>query len=160
MFDGMMYKTDYKLEWHHEHYTDIDRHKANTTQEASLHLSWPDLCPSGIVPRYATVYETPVFGGRSNRNGAGWVHLFGLGYDLEVAELPNPLNLGWDIVYNDGLGSGMPHDWAYSTLSAKTKMAVAENLSLIPAVYYQITMDKATADDDILYSTVSMKYDF
>ncbi|MFC1676141.1 hypothetical protein ACFL3G_03635 [Planctomycetota bacterium] len=162
VFQEESYATNYNISVGYEHYYGRTRHKANTTWEWVGAFSWPNILKSGIVPSYIVHYETPVSGGDANRKVAGWMHRFRLGYDLQAPELTvQPLHLSAELAYDDGFGAGSDHDWSYATFGVSTKFKITENLSFIPGLYQQISMEDTTATrKDITYTILTMKYKF
>lgn len=159
-FEGEPHQTNYNISVGYEYYPGLSRPKANTTWEWILALSWPELLDSGIVPAYIVHYEYPVSGGDTNAYVSGWVHRFLLSYDLDVPELENPLHLSAEVAYLDGLG-GREHDWAYNTYGISTKFTLAEDLTLVPGLYHQISIgDTVSKAKDITYTQISLKYKF
>jgi len=163
MFDGQPYVTNYNLSVGYEHYPGLARHRSGTTWEWIFAFSWPQLLANGIVPRYTAHYEYAAGTDYTKQTGAdipsGWVHRFGLGYDIETTSLPNPLHLSSEVGYYDGLG-GQVHDWAYANIGLSTSFDLGKGVRLIPAVYHQISMDKSINDDDVTYVMLSMRYKF
>lgn len=162
LFDDATYKTKYKIRWRYKNYPDRPR-KAKNSQEWQFKFSWPKILPvENLFPYYTVYYEYPAGSNYDNRNITGWLHLFGLGYDLSIPELPNPLRLSADVSYRDGLGGGTKdHDWSHATLGISTKFKVTDNLSFVPALYHQITMDDSVCKrDDITYCHLSLKHKF
>jgi hypothetical protein len=160
LFDDARYLTKYDISVGYEYYPGLARQKANTTYEWIYSFSWPKLLPGGLVPSYIAHYEYPASGGDVNRKVAGWVHRFLLGYNFDVEALPNPLNLSAEVAYYDGLGNRV-NDWAYHTFGLSTKFDITENLTFIPRVYHQTTMDRSISKHkDITYAMLSMKYKF
>jgi len=88
LFEGEPLATNYNISCGYEHYTGLARDAANTTFEWIFAFSWPNLTPQGIVPNYIAHYEYPAGSGYTHHDVTGWVHRFGLGYDLTVIELP------------------------------------------------------------------------
>ena len=166
LFQGQSYVTDYKLRWAYEHYPNIARHKFKTTNEWKFSFSWPKLLDNGLVPQYAAYYEYPAGSGYANDDVTGWVHQFGFGYDMPVTEiLPHMpeqnIHLSADISYRDGIGGkAKDSDWSHATFGASTKLKITEDISLIPAVFYQLSMDDSVSTRDHLYSTLCMRYQF
>jgi len=162
LFEDETYATNYNLSVGYEHYTGLARNVAYTTFEWILALSWPNVISEGIVPKYIAHYEYPAGSGYLHDDVTGWVHRFGLGYNLDVAELPAPLHVSGEVAYNDGLGgSAKDHDWSYACFGVSTKYRLTDNLTFVPCVYYQITIDKSTnPDKDLTYCVLSMKYKF
>ncbi|MFC1738106.1 hypothetical protein ACFL1G_03540 [Planctomycetota bacterium] len=161
LFDDEPYKTKYKVAWIYKHYYDSPRNARNV-QAWTLNLSWPEILGStGLVPYYVSYYDYP----SGSHYGlvdhwAGWVHCFGLGYDLQVPELPNPLHLTSEIAYTDGLRAA-EHDWSYATFGVSTSFELSENMAFVPGIYHQISMeDSVNSRNDITYCKISMKYKF
>ena len=165
LFEDESYATKYNISAGYEHYTGLARNRSNTTWEWILALSWPNMLPEGFVPSYIAHYEyaagsdytkTPSGGDMPS----GWVHRFILGYDLDAPELPVPIHLSSELAYTDGLG-GAAHDWSYATFGLSTTFEIDDNLSFVPGVYQQISMeDTVSKRKDITYCILSMKYKF
>ena len=160
LFEGEPYATNYNLSVGYEHYPGLARNKANTTFEWIFAFSWPNILPKGLVPSYIAHYEYPAGSNYNYSYITGWVHRFKLGYDLNVSEIPEPLHLSSEIAYTDGLG-GAAHDWSYTTFGVSTKFKMSDNLSFIPGLYHQISMDDSVCKrDNVTYCKLSMKYKF
>ena len=160
LFTDSTYLTNYDLSVAYESYTGLSRKKANTTYEWVFAFSWPKLLPHNLTPAYIAHYEYPAFSGQANRKNVGWVHRFLLTYDINTSNLKNPLKLTTEIAYYDGLGNRVS-DWAYFTTSLATKFNITKNLSFIPGLYHQITMDDSISENkNITYTMLSAKYKF
>jgi len=159
VFQGMSYATNYNISLGYEHYPGLARNKANTTFEWIFAFSWPNIMPKGFVPSYIAYYEYPAGSNYEHHNITGWVHRFGLGYDLNLPEIPKPIHLSSEVAYTDGLG-GAAHDWSYATFGISTGFKVTDNLSFVPGIYHQISMDDSVATRDVTYCILSMKYKF
>lgn len=160
-FKDARYEMKYDLGVQYEHYYKINSNNANTTWEWKFAFSWPKLIGNGLVPNYTAYYEYPAHNNDIYRDKAGWVHQFGLSYDLNTSQLPNPLRLSADVSYTDGLGgSSKDHDWSHATLGVSTKFKISENLSFVPGLYHQISMDDSVCKRDVTYCKLSMKYKF
>ena len=161
LFDGENYQTNYNISVGYEHYYGLARNVANTTYEWIFAFSWPNICPKGIVPRYIVHYEYPAGSNYVHHDVAGWVHRFGLGYNLECPQLQMPFHLSAEIVYNDGLGGkAVEHDWSHATFGLSTKYNITENLIFVPGIYHQLSMEDSVNTHDVTYAVVSMKYKF
>ena len=154
-------------------------------QELHAILSWPKICPAGIVPTYVlvkmwpsesssfsgsrssllTLMGVPGFGG----SASGWAHIFMLDYSFPIegliAEMPeHMLNLHTELVYNDGVGpvgNRVDSDWTNAVFGLTTNIDLQENLVLTPGVHHQITMDSSVNDDkDETWVTLSATYMF
>ena len=160
IFENKSYATNFDISVGYEHYPGLSRNTANTTWEWIYALSWPNLLPQGFVPSYIVHYEYPASSGNPNRRVAGWVHRFKLAYDLNIPQVPLPIQLSSEIAYNDGLG-GRIHDWAYANFGVSSKVKICENMMFIPGVYQQVTLDDSTSKrKDITYCILSMRYKF
>jgi len=160
LFGGKPYAMNYNISVGYEHYPGLARDKANTTYEWIFAFSWPNILPEGFVPSYIAHYEYPAGSGYKYNYITGWVHRFILGYDLNVSELPKPIHLSSEVAYTDGLG-GAAHDWSYATFGASTQFEISDNLTFVPGLYHQISMDDSVCKrDDVTYCKLSMKYKF
>lgn len=163
LFDGEAYRTKYKAIWEYWNWYDRARTIGNS-QRLRFEFSWPELLGNGLVPKYTASYCYPAGSGYGNNKTSGWLHIFGLDYNISAFDLPNPVKLSADVTYRDGSGcttaSPKDHDWSHATFGLSTKFKLADNLSLTPGIYYQATMDKSLSDRDILYTMVSLKYKF
>jgi len=164
LFEGQSYATNYDISAGYEHYPGLARHRSNTTWEWILAMSWPNIMPEGLVPGYIAHYEYAAGSNYTKPSGAdmpsGWVHRFILGYDLETTQIPAPLHLSSEVAYTDGLG-GAAHDWSYATFGLSTEFPIADNLSFLPGVYHQVSMDDSVCKrKDVTYCILSMRYKF
>ena len=159
VYDGEAYATNYALSWVFYDYPDMASNDADM-QEFNLALSWPDLCPAGVVPSYTIICMWPSEGGGAARDNGGFIHVFGLGYDIEVAELPSPLSFGCAAVYNDDAGAAnVDHDWTHILWSLSTSFDCGTG-TLSPAVYYQTSMDDSVNTEDEFWVGVSYGLNF
>jgi len=160
LFEDTSYATDYNISVGYEHYPGLARHKANTTYEWVFAFAWPDILLAGCIPSYIAHYEYPAESGEAYNHITGWVHRFGLSYDLSVPAIPQALRLSSEVAYTDGLGRAS-HDWSYAVFGLSTVLRMGDNISLVPGVYHQITMDDSVGQrKDITYCKVSLKYKF
>lgn len=160
LFDGESYLTKYKFFWGFETYPDRPK-KIGNVQAWKFAFSWPKLLPAGLIAKYIAHYEYPAGSGYNNSEYTGWLHRFGLGYDWNVPELPNPLHLSAEAAYRDGLGGGTKdHDWSHATLGISTKFKITDNLSFVPGLYHQISMDDSVCERDVTYCKLGLKYKF
>jgi len=147
---------------------DIDR------QELFANFSWPAIAGCGVIPSYTVVYVWPDESGRkpqaccttrSNsfwRQGAGFVHIFGLGKDVPLpgASKQN-IRLSADAVYNDGMGGttggNADHEWSHVNWGAQTNIVVDDTTTFTPGIVYQTTMDRSvnTSDEWWFFLTLS-----
>ncbi len=164
-FKDRVYETKFRVDWIYKDYYKRASEKSDA-QNMIFDFSWPNILPiKNLSPYYIADYEYPAGSNYGNRTISGFVHRFGLAYNLTIPELPKPLKLTAETAYNDGFNNKpshyIDHDWAYSTFGISTVIPVNKNLSFVPALYQQITMDKSVNDKhDITYCKISMKYKF
>jgi hypothetical protein len=180
-YEGETYATNYKVGWVYYRYPNEPRSgsthasaQAADMQELFAKLSWPDICPAGIVPSYTLLTMWPSEGNSQARKNSGWAHIFGLGYDLSVTgllpDVPEQImHLSAEIVYNDGVAPGVvigsasgtvEHDWSHVIFGASTDFDIGNNMTLTPGVFYQCSMEDTVNTEDEYGATVSVKYPF
>ncbi len=160
LFKNEPYATNYNISCGYEYYPGLARNKANTTYEWIFAFAWPNIMPKRFTPSYIAHYEYPAGSNYKYHNITGWVHRFGLSYDLDVPELPQALRLSSEVAYTDGLG-GAAHDWSYATFGLSTGFKISDSLSFVPGIYHQISMDDSVCKrDDVTYCILSMKHEF
>jgi hypothetical protein len=180
MFNGQSYAMNYRLGWVLYNYPDqptkgsalppFERPAFNASlQELNAIMSWPEICPIGIVPTYVLVKMWPhrsgsYSGSRSSLalppamvgTASGWAHIFMLDYSFTVADLiPNnpeqKINLHSEFVFNDGVspvGTNVDHDWTNMVFGISTDINLENNLFLTPGVYHQRTFDDSINEDE------------
>jgi hypothetical protein len=158
--EGETYATNYAIGWMYYTFPDQPSGGSLTSsatsailsdlQEIFVSLSWPDICPAGVVPSYTVVRMWASESGSAisralSNIGAGgfggWLHVLGMGYDLPVEdllpELPEQiLHLSLSMTYNDGV-LGVDNDWSHAVLGATTVFDLGNDLTLTRGVYYQ-----------------------
>lgn len=146
-WDGESYATNYAASWVFYDYPDMASNDADF-QEFNFAFAWPDLCPYGVVPSYIYAHMWPSEGGGAVRGAGGPIHIFSLNYGLETASLPNPVDLGWQLVYNDGAyGASVNHDWSHMVWSATTTFD-CEVGTFTPGIFYQTSMNDSVNKND------------
>lgn len=161
LFGDGRFKTDYEVKWLYYDYFRQSSGEADS-QELDLSLSWPDICPLGIVPNYTLSY---LYAARGSSPAAdlkmeGFLHTFGFTYDFNAPKVELPLTFSWDITYNDGQGgSDFDHEWAYTTWGLSSYIEFGPG-GFTPAIYYQRTMDKSVNEEDELWCSFSYTIDF
>jgi uncharacterized protein (TIGR02001 family) len=165
LFEGETYATDYRVGWLYYNYPD-NPPSALDMQEFFAELSWPNICPAGIVPSYTIIRMWPATSNSSVSSADGWIHIVGLGYDWTVEGLlpetqEQTLHLSADLVYNDGAGGvAVDHDWSHMLFGVSTDFEVADNLTFTPALYYQASMENTVNTQDEFWVGLSLKYKF
>ncbi len=178
IYEDETYATNYKIAWGYYGYPDEPRSGSPTGQAADFQeflvsLSWPKLCPAGLVPSYTVIAMWPSEGKSVYNDNGGWLHIFGIGYDLTVPELTPELSeqvvhLSADLVYNDGVGASyapggngsVDHDWSHFVFGISTDFDLGNNLAFCPGLYFQASMDDSVNDHDETWVSLSLKYKF
>ena len=178
IYEDEIYATNYRLAWGYYGYPDEPRAgtasgQAADFQEFLVSLSWPELCPAGVVPSYTVVRMWPSEGESALNDNGGWLHIFGLGYDLTIPELTPEISeqvvhLSADLVYNDGVGAAyapggngsVDSDWSHFVFGISTDFDLGNNLAFSPGLYFQASMDDSVNDDDETWVSLSLKYKF
>jgi len=140
---------------------------AADAHEVGLQVAMPEITGVGVVPSY---FIGRIWPARSNSDldgdYAGWVHIFGLNYDLALPgltpETPEQVvSFSASAVYNDGFaGAGVDHDWSHALFGVSTSFELAENVHLTPAFYYQSSWeDTVNPEDEMVFSIgASLKF--
>lgn len=187
LFTDESYATQYMIGWRYFNFPDapLDGMPPGTSgdidlQEIHAVMSWPQILPvEGLVPTYVLVKLWPSESGSfvgsqdipsvTSGTASGFAHIFMLDYSLPVEgflpDVPEQvLRLHAEVVFNDGVdprGIGVDHDWSNAVFGIATDFELAENVTLTPAVYHQVTMDKTINDDkDETWFTLGVKYEF
>jgi len=167
LYEYETYATDYTAGWMYYHYPEgpgAGETVSDDWQEMFVTLSWPEICPEGVVPSY-TVIKMWASEEASPSNGiSGWLHVLGLGYDLPVEGLlPDTpeqiLHLSAATVYNDEVGiSGS--DWSHAVFGVSTDFDLGNDCTLRPGVYYQSSWEDDVNTSDELWCSVGVSYAF
>jgi hypothetical protein len=181
LFEGESYATNYATGWVYYGFPDEPRSgssaasaQAADMQEFFAALSWPSICPAGIVPSYTILTMWPSEGDSAGSGNSGWAHVLGIGYDWNVPGLlpdtpEQTLHLTAAMVYNDGVAPGVvigpasgsiDHDWSHAVFGISTDFDLGNNLSFTPALYYQSSWEDTVNTEDETWVTLSMKYKF
>jgi hypothetical protein len=164
ILEGETYQTDWSLSWIYYDYPDATSENRDL-QEYNLVLSWPDICPAGIVPHYAFVQLWPAQGGGDVASASGFVHVFGFSYDFAAPPiLPDTteqtLNLTWDVVFNDGAGGAtVDHDWSHIVWGLSTAIECGPG-TFTPAIYYQTSMEDSVNEENEFWTGLSYTVSF
>jgi len=159
VFEDKPWAMNYNFSVGYEHYPGLARHRANTTYEWIFAFSWPNILPAGLIPSYIAHYEYPAEGGEAYNHITGWVHRFCLAYNMSLPDIPQTLRLSSEVAYTDGLG-GASHDWSYATFGLSTSLKLGENISFVPGLYHQLSMDDSVNTNDVTYTMLSLRCAF
>ena len=179
--------TQYMIGWRYFYFPDapLDGIPAGSSGEIDLQeihavFSWPNILQvEGLVPTYVLVKLWPAesnsFVGSQNLLGttpgtaSGFAHIFMLDYGMTIPGLSSDtpeqaINIHSEVVFNDGVdprGIGVDHDWTNAVFGVSMPFELAENVTLTPGVYYQVTMDDSINDDqDETWMTLGLSYSF
>jgi hypothetical protein len=165
LLEDESYATDITLNYIYYDFIDAPD-KFRDVEEIGVGFAWPNVCPGGVVPSY---YAGRVWPAKSKSDlpgdVAGWVHIFGLGYDMTVPgilpETPEQvISLSAALVYNDGCGGDeVDQDFSHATFGAAAPMPIGE-VTFTPAIYWQASFDDSVNTEDELYVGVSLSYSF
>ncbi len=167
LYEYETYATNYTVGWMYYNFPDgpwVPQGPCIDLQEFFATLSWPEICPEGVVPSYTVIKlwnneeYSPV------NAYSGFLHVLGLSYDLPMEGLlPDTpeqiLNLSVATVYNDGV-LGADHDWSHAVLGVSTGFDLGNDCTLTPGVYYQSSWDNSVNPSDEFWATVGVSYAF
>ena len=180
LFMDESYAMQYLLGWRYFYHPDAPLDAAPgmsiDLQEIHAVMSLPKILPvEGLVPTYVLVKlwpaESGAFVGSAGPPGtaSGFAHIFMLDYGLPIEDLlpempEQVLKLHGEVVFNDGVdprGIGVDHDWTNAVFGISTDFNLADNVTLTPGLYYQVTMDETINDDqDETWCTLGLRYSF
>ena len=165
-----VYQTNYKVGWRYYDYTKTST-KDNDMQEFFLEFDMPNIIGNGLTPRGAWYQMWNSESGGANSGAGGGIFAIGVGYDFTLEQAPEvPLNVSWDIVYNDGTGApteagyavgDVVHDWSHQVFGLSTVMdCPGTDAKIVPAIYWQNSFEDSVNDSDELWAGVSFSLDF
>ena len=161
LFEDSRFKTDYQIRWQYYDFFDNPSAAADL-QEFRLNIWLPELLRSKIVPRYHFSY---LYSAKSNSDISalepeGFLHIFGLNYDLENISPSIPLNFDWLLTYRDGWGGKkFAHDWTHTTFGLSTTIPFAKG-TLTPHIHYQISMEDTINTHNELFTCLTYNISF
>ena len=183
LFEGQTYTTAYTIGWVYYDYPDRASkgpktqtrplipvaHTLADLQEIYTVFAWPKITGiEGLVPCYIVAHAWPARSHSNATDNGGWVHAFGLNYDVPMnvlsPDLPAKqiLKLISLAAYNSGVGAtgNVDHDWSHAVFGLLTDFKLTENLTFTPGIYYQVSMDDSINDDDETWCGLTMTYSF
>jgi len=165
VYEGDDWETTVRVQTVYRDFIDIHSEAADDV-EVGVQIAMPNLCTAGFVPSYYVGKLWPAQGsagvGKVDLPVGynGWVHVFGLSYDLTVegltADTPEQVfTFSAATVYNDGFaGAAVDHDWSHALFGVSTEFELAENVSLRPAFYYQSSWEDTVNPEDEMWVSV------
>ena len=173
LYEYETYATDYQIGWAYYNFPDgpwpavaPEDPTSMDLQEFFATLSWPEICPEGVVPSYTIIKMWPYEERSSLAEYSGWLHILGVGYDLPVEgllpDIPEQiLHLSAAMVYNDDV-SELPSDsdWSHAVFGVTTDFDLGNDCTLTPGVYYQSSWEDDVNPSDELWCSVGVSYAF
>jgi hypothetical protein len=171
LYEYETYAMDYTVGWMYYYFPDGPAPQAELWpgesdcmdfQEAFATLSWPEMCPEGVVPSYTVIKMWPAKENSWSSDVSGWLHILGVSYDLPIEGLlPNTpeqiLNLSVAAVYNDGV-LDVDSDWSHAVFGVTTDFDLGNDCTLRPGIYYQAAFEADLNDE--LWASVGVSYAF
>ena len=165
-----VYQTNYKVGWRYYDFTKAST-KDNDMQEFLLEFDMPNIIGNGFVPRGAWYQMWNSESGGANSGAGGSIFALGFGYDFTLEQAPElPMTFSWDIVYNGGAGAPteagvavgeVAHDWSHQVFGLSTVIdCPVTNGKIIPAIYWQDSLEDTVNDSDELWAGISFSMDF
>ncbi len=167
LMTGDAAQVDYALTYtYYDYYT----HSSSFAdmQDLALALSMPKVFgESGFVPKYTVAYSwsgrpgpTPGAMGQRSSGPAGFVHVVGLDYNVQLGELP--VTFSAQATYNDGTyGDDVDHDWSHYVWGMSTSFKCPlTGAKVTPGIYYQTSVEDTVNPDDEFWTTLSYKFSF
>ena len=164
LYEYETYATDYQVGWTYYDFPHVS--SDNDIQEYFGTLSWPEICPEGVVPSYTVIKLSAAQSNSQASEVGGWLHILGLGYDLPVEGLlPDTpeqiLNLSAAMVYNDGaIDTDVDNDWSHAVLGVSTGFDLGNDCTLRPGVYYQKAFEHNELFNDEFWFSLGVSYAF
>lgn len=176
LYEYETYATDYQIGWTYYNFPDGPIRKRNgltdrtemDLQEFFATLSWPEICPEGVVPSYTIIYLWPSKERAYTAEISGSLHILGVGYDLPIEgllpDIPEQiLHLSAAMVYNDGVNirpSASDSDWSHAVFGVTTDFDLGNDCTLTPGVYYQSSWEDDVNPSDELWCSLGVSYAF
>jgi hypothetical protein len=164
LYEYETYATDYQVGWTYYDFPHVS--SDNDIQEYFGTLSWPEICPEGVVPSYTVIKLSAAQSNSQASEVGGWLHILGLSYDLPVEGLlPDTpeqiLHLSAAMVYNDGaVAAGVDHDWSHAVFGVTTDFDLGNECTFTPGVYYQSSWDNSVNPSDELWVSLGVSHAF
>ena len=167
LFEYETYATDYQVGWMYYNFPDgppLPGMESMDLQEFFATLSWPEICPEGIVPSYTVIKMWASKENAPTADVSGWLHILGVGYDLPIEGLlpDNPeqiLHFSVAMVYNDKVLT-TESDWSHAVLGVSTGFDLGNDCTLTPGLYYQSSWEDTVNESDEFWCTVGVSYAF
>ncbi len=171
LYEYETYATDYQIGWMHYNFPDgpiRGTSRSMDFQEFFATLSWPEICPEGVVPSYTIIKMWPSKERAALADYSGWLHILGVEYDLPVEgllpDIPEQiLHLSAAMVYNDGVNmrtSAADSDWSHAVFGVTTDFDLGNDCTLTPGVYYQSSWEDDVNPSDELWCSLGVSYAF
>jgi hypothetical protein len=164
LWDGKALQTNFKLNYiYYDFPNTYSKHK--DSQEIGMGFYWPKVFSGAVenlVPSYYVGRLWPSKSDGANRKAAGFIHIFGLDYDIPIdfGSKKDSVHFAAKAFYNDGMGGGsVDQDWSHILFSL-TKNIPVGSIMVIPELNYQISMDDSVNTENELYTGITISYSF
>ena len=179
--NAMFLPIDYRMGWTYHGYPEEPRGGSVSAQVGPMQEIFFEFLGSPIAelwPRwhYEAFAIWPSEGDSVRSANAGWGHIIGLVYDMEIpgwnASTPETtLQLSADLAYNDGWAPGnyngatVDHDWSHMLFGASTDIVLLPDIvgfqvTLTPSVYTQLSMDDSVNSGNEFWATLNLQIGF
>ena len=136
--------------------------RMSDAQEIGVRSSWPGLFgESGLLPSYYVGRLWPSRSDSPLSGIAGFIHVFGLAYDLTLADFwpggqEQTFRISGEMTYNDGFAGGR-HDWSHAVVGLSTHVGKGP-ITITPYVNFQISMDDSVNSEEEIWCGINLKY--
>jgi hypothetical protein len=167
LLDGTSWATHFTANYFYYGKPKVGDRKGDA-QEIGSTFFWPKLISVGdnyITPSYYLGYIWASVHDSDIRGCEGFIHVLGLGYDLEQPNFwpdgqEQSFRFSGDITYNDGFaGSDIEHDWSHAVLGISTNLG-SDKTTATPYLNYQISMDDSVNNEDEIWCSVNLSHRF
>ena len=115
-----------------------------------------------LSPHFGAYYAWPY---NDSKKGEGWMTDIGITQPIPLPACPalgtpaGLLLLSADLWYNGGAWSGkVDPGWAYAEFKALLPIPLRQNMTLIPGITYQASIEDTVDSSDEVYATVALEY--
>ena len=149
-FKDSKFEVNFTVGW--TYYEFFERASENADfQELYAEFILPKLfSDKNLRPIYHISWFPSALTGKQISEIGGFIHTFGLEYDIKIPRLSEPATFSWDITYNDGVGvtgKSEPHDWSHMTWRLSLPFKLGHG-TVAPEVFYQKSFEDTVNDDN------------
>lgn len=175
-FGSDRWTTTYEVGWEYYNFPQLSSPNADF-QDIYGTIAMPNLTGIGLVPHATIIYLTPTSrGAELVSDAAGWMYIFGLGYDIPINNITSAcektnIHLSADMVYNDGMGNSffrgnsnstepVDHDWSHAVFGASSELFLTKHWSFTPGIFFQSSWDDSVNSQNPIWVSLSTTYRF